>query len=277
MTSDLSSPKELARIFKASNFIPRRERSQNFMIDRSVIKEMVSVSKVNKNDTVLEIGPGVGILTEELLKNAKKVVAVEIDSNLVQILKKRLGQTSNLQAVKDDIRTVHLLNLGLVDRQYHLISNLPYQITSLVLKNFLSLEPKPQKMTLVIQKEVAERLVAPQGKKSLLTISVEVYGRAIFHKIVTADSFWPQPKVDSALITIELYPKAQYRDLKKFFQVVKSGFRNKRKQLHNSLSAGLGIDQEKIITTLKSININPASRPQELVLDQWCEIADNIV
>lgn len=273
MPADVFNPAVLEALCRRFHIRPKRERSQHFLIQRSIQSAVVQAAELDDQATVLEIGPGFGSLTEGLIRTAGRVVAVELDRRLAQFLQSRFRNEPNLEIVQDDIRTVNLSALGLADRGYVLAANLPYQITSLVLRTFSSVQPRPSRIALVIQREVAERLIAPAGEKSLLAISVEFYGVAKLVQVIARTAFWPKPEVESALITIKPRTPRTELDERSFFRVVKAGFSNRRKQLHNSLSGGLHLDQEIVKKILKKAGIKPEIRPQDLELDDWITLA----
>lgn len=242
----------------------KKSLGQNFLTNKSIIKTIIDVSSLKESDTVLEIGPGKGILTEELLRNAERVIAVEKDDNLFQLLKEKF-ENKKLKLIHGDILDVSLPEL----EKYKVVANIPYNITGLIIKKFLTLKNKPETMTLLVQKEVAERIVAQKGKESILSISVKAYGKPKYIKKVGAGNFFPKPKVDSAILLIENISNDFFKDIseKKFFELVKKGFSQKRKKLSNNLK-GL-IDAHK-----SPIDLN--LRAEDLTLFDWKKILKEI-
>lgn len=277
MSIDVLNLPELKKLLRRFNIEPRREQGQHFLIDRGVRDSIIKASGVGPHDDVLEIGPGVGCLTEALVKRAQRVVAVELDRQLARWLTARFQDAPNCTVVQDDARTVDLQALGLRDRQYHLISNLPYTITSYTIQQALTQVPRPSAITLVIQREVAERIVAPAGEKSLLTISVDYFAEARIAQIIPPAAFWPIPAVHSALITIMPREQRSALDEGAFFRVVKAGYSSRRKQIRNSLAAGLQKEPKEIDIILEKAAIAPTARAQELEVQDWLRIVDSIV
>jgi 16S rRNA (adenine1518-N6/adenine1519-N6)-dimethyltransferase len=277
MSVDLFQITELKNLLRRFNIQPRREQGQHFLIDRGVRDAIVKASGVSPTDDVLEIGPGVGSLTEALVKRARRVVAVELDRQLAGYLRGRFESSQNCTIVQDDARTVNLAALGLRDRQYRLIANLPYTITSYAIQHALTQDPRPSAITLVIQREVAERIVAPAGGKSVLTISVDFFADARIIQIIPPAAFWPIPAVHSALITITPRAVDPAIDEAAFFRVVKAGYSSRRKKLRNSLAAGLQREVHDIDIILEKAAISSSARAQELTVKDWLRIVDKIV
>jgi 16S rRNA (adenine1518-N6/adenine1519-N6)-dimethyltransferase len=273
---DVFDPAAIQSILRRLQIRPARERGQHFLVRRDLQKEILRVAALPDDALVLEIGPGLGSLTEGLIQGTQRVISIELDRQLAGFLSERFRGNPRLTILQDDIRTAHLAKAGFEDLKYHLVSNLPYQITSLVLRMFLSLPPRPSRLTLVIQKEVAERLIAPKGEKSLLAIATEYYGTTTLHQLIPPEAFWPKPEVSSALITIDVRTKpVSNLDEKSFFRIVKAGFSSRRKQLHNSLAGSLKISPAEITKILEKSHISPTIRPQDLELGDWVRLAQN--
>jgi len=223
-----------------------------------------------------------GFLTTRLAKIAKKVVAVELDDKLAEVLRTGLVAQGikNVEVVNGDVLKIPPLNLPLVKgespqgRGFKIVANLPYNITSIFLRKFLSAENKPEMMILMLQKEVAERIVASPPKMSLLAVSVQFYAEAKIVEIVPAACFWPKPEVDSAIIKliVETRGRASVQNEKEFFKLVKIGFSAKRKMLKNNLVAGYHIPQEEAGERLKNNGFNPKIRAQELSVEDWLKL-----
>lgn len=254
------------------NFYPKRSSGQNFLYKKSIIKEIVNSAELSRKDKVLEIGPGLGFMTEEITFRAKEVRAVELDKRLAQYLSEKFKNKKNIRIINEDIFKVDLKNY-FKDLEYILISNLPYNITSLVIRNFLSLSPRPKKMILTIQKEVAERITAKPGKMSLLAVAAQYYSDPEIKKIIQPENFWPAPKVESALVVFKNIGRRNHEiDEKKFFRLVKAGFSAKRKKLTNNLKNGLSLPAEISEKVLKKMKLRPDLRPQDLSLENWREL-----
>ena len=258
-----------------------KELGQHFLIDSSVLKTIISAAELNRADTVVEIGPGLGILTAALVDSAGKVIAVEVDYKLAADLEKRFASRYQLAVVNRDILDIEPVELfGKKtfpldpSQRYKVVANLPYYIASAVVRRFLEATPKPVLMVVMVQKEVAESMIAEPGQMSLLSVSVQLYGKPSVAGYVSAQSFYPQPKVDSAIVRIDIYPKpaVAVKDISKFFEVVKAGFSTPRKQLRNSLSIGLQTSTTESTGILQNAGIDPKRRPQTLSLEEWAKL-----
>ena len=278
--------KKTKQICKENNIKPARSRGQNFLINEDVYNLVIGAAEVKKDDIILEVGPGLGFLTEKLARKAKKVIAVELDDklakrlNLYDFFKKNCRGSASV--INKSILDINLKELGLKNNNYKIVANLPYNITSIFLRKFLSGKNKPNSMVLMLQKEVAERIVAKPGKMSLLAVSVQFYAKAKIIEFVSKTDFWPIPAVDSAIIRLKTkeaeplrFAKANRRGSasgefeKKFFQLVKIGFSSKRKMLKNNLANGYHIDQKQAENWLKKAGFNEKIRAQEMSVNDW--------
>ncbi len=266
-------------ILKKYHFRPERSRGQNFLIDDAVLKKIIKVADLKPEDLVLEIGPGLGVLTRELAGRVKKVFSVEIDQKLVRILKSELRDYQNLEIINQDILKLAPKKLGLEDQRYQIVANLPYNITSLVLRKFLELAPRPKTLTILVQKEVAERICAGPGEMSLLSLAVQFYGEPELVWVIPRKNFWPEPGVDSALVKIKTLTQEQIdqrlvlgMNEKDFFRVARIGFSSRRKQLQNNLAAGLDLTKVEIKNFLEELSLNPLARAQDLSLADWSRL-----
>ena len=253
-------------------FAPNKRLSQNFLVSQGPIVLLLKTADLQKEDWVLEIGPGLGVLTKELAKKANKVFAIEKDRGLARSLKEELAPLSNVEVIEGDI----LENLEVkLPSEYKVVANLPFSITGPVLRKFLGKLPRPRLLALLIQKEVAQRICAKPPNMSILALSVQYYAEPKIISLVKSGSFWPRPKVDSAIIRIipkDLSSKEEVLATI-FFQVVKAGFSQPRKQLQNNLATKLGLAKEKVFRLLNSLGIDPARRPSTLSLSNWIELA----
>ncbi|MCK5509991.1 ribosomal RNA small subunit methyltransferase A [Candidatus Parcubacteria bacterium] len=257
------------QICKENNIKPARSRGQNFLINEDVYDLIVDSAKIDKNNTVLEVGSGLGFLTEKLAGKAKKVIAVELDDKLAELLRANLKEKniSNIEVVNEDI-----LDINFKIPNYKVVANLPYNITSVFLRKFLSCDNKPSSMVLMLQKEVAERIIAKPGKMSLLAVSVQFYAKAEIIEYAPKTDFWPMPKVDSAIIKLVGTGHCHVfvgEFEKKFFQLVKIGFSSKRKMLKNNLANGYHINQKQAGEWLKKAGFNEKIRAQEMSVEDW--------
>lgn len=243
---------------------------QNFLTDKSVLAKIIAAAGLKPTDTVLEIGPGKGVLTRELAKQAGRIVAVEKDWRLAALLQEDFKNTENIEIVQTDI--LKFLKSWPV-KNYKVVANIPYYLTSRLIRLLLESPRPPREMVLLVQQEVAQRICAQPPRMSLLTIAVQFYAQAKIIAQVPRGAFRPQPKVDSAIIKITPLKKTRNEDFaRRFFRVVKAGFSQPRKQLQNNLRQGLKINQEKVLVALASLRINPAQRAESLTLEEWLKL-----
>ncbi len=240
---------------------------QHWLRDRSILDEIVEFADVNQDDTVLEIGPGLGTLTSSILKKAKQVVAVEFDESLANNLPNQFPG-KNLAVINSDILK---FNLNSLPNGYKVVANLPYYITSKIINFLLTSSNKPQSITILVQKEVAERIAQKTGG-SILGVAVENYAVAKLGEIIKAEFFTPPPKVDSQVIKLELRNEPLIADEKGFMRIVKAGFSAKRKKLRSSLAGGLNLSKMEVETTLLKIGISSGLRAEDLKFDDWVKI-----
>jgi len=280
---DLTDKNTVIEILKRHKLWAKKDFGQNFMLDKEVIGDMVKAAEITEDDIVLEIGPGLGVLTEELIKRAKKVIAVEKDERLLPILKENTlgvqdqthpkGVFENLEVINEDILRIQVTGKEdsiLGNQEYKIVANLPFYISSPIFRKFLEYERRPKSMTVMIQKEVAEKITAEPGDMNILAVSVQFYAKAEIVRLVKKSSFFPKPRVDVAVIKITPYEKPLFDvDTKKFFRIVKAGFGEKRKKLVNSLSGGLQIDKEKIRQIIIDLKLDENTRAEELALTDW--------
>ncbi len=261
---------ELKLLLQQSGLKPKKLLGQNFLVNDEVLKKIIEAADLKPRDTILEIGPGLGVLTGKLVGHVGAVVAVEKDDELSAFLKKRFKSAKNLALINQDIL---LYNLQDLSPGYKVVANIPYYLTSKLIQNFLTSTNKPSLMILMVQKEVGERIIASPGDLSILGISVQLYGSAEIVEEVPKHNFWPVPKVDSVIIKI--VPQKKYPDVtdeKFFFRIVKVAFAGKRKQIHNTLSNGFKLPKETILEGLTKAGIAPTARPQDISLDQWADL-----
>lgn len=262
----------------------RKRLGQHFLVDEEVLQDILEAAQLKKSDIVVEVGPGLGVLTRELAKQAGWVIAVELDDNLADLLEKDLASFGNIAIINKDILEIApsdlLKEAGerfpdiTVVSSYKLVANLPYYITAPVLRHFLEDPVRPETMVIMVQKEVAECIVAGPGDMSILSVSVQFYGQPEIVRYVPAACFYPAPEVDSAVlrITPHAQPPVPVTDEKSFFETVRAGFAAPRKQLSNSLSKGMDIEKDKATSLLKSADIDPHRRAETLTLDEWARL-----
>lgn len=249
---------------------------QNFLNDVAIVDKIIASANLHADDFVLEIGPGEGIMTEKLAQYAKKVLAIEIDTKLIPLLTEKFKNTSNLEILHEDILNINLPKLIQKNtKKYRVIANIPYYITSPIIRLFLETPNQPQNLLLMIQKEVAERIVAKPGKMSILANSVQYYANAEIFFIVPREKFTPTPKVDSAIIKITPHTPfdATSPEINLFFKLVRAGFSSKRKTLLNNLLNSLHLDKALLKKTLTNLNFKLTIRAQELSINNWKDLA----
>jgi 16S rRNA (adenine1518-N6/adenine1519-N6)-dimethyltransferase len=258
------------RLLRQFDLRARKGLGQHFLIDGEVLKRITSAAELAPTDVIVEVGPGLGVLTRELAQKAGRVIAIELDSRLAAALKQALASFDNVTIVNDDVLKIEPKNLATA---YKVVANLPYYITSPVLRHFLEASAKPQLMILMVQKEVAEAIAAKPGEMSLLSVSVQFYGEPRIISPVPAECFYPAPKVDSALLRINLYPQPRVSvEEEGFFAVVRAGFTAPRKQLANSLAQGLGASKSETLSLLETAGIASQRRAETLALEEWARL-----
>lgn len=263
----------------------RKGLGQHFLIDEEVLKLITSAAGLTPTDVIMEIGPGLGVLTQELARQAGWVITIELDNKLAAILKQTLAAFNNVTIINEDVLQIDPQALLQEQREsfppaisspfnYKVVANLPYYITSPVLRHFLEASLKPQIMVVMVQKEVAEAIVAEPGEMSVLSISVQFYGQPEIVSRVPARCFYPAPEVDSAILKVTLYPKpaVDVADTVGFFRLVRAGFTTPRKQLCNSLTQGLGWPKAEVLSLLEKADIAQQRRAETLALDEWAQL-----
>lgn len=289
---DLTSPKNIKELLRQNGIRPSKTMGQNFLISKTVLKRIIDAAGLSQQDIVLEVGPGIGTLTQELTRRAKQVIAVEKDTRMIEILFETLKKCNNVQIVQEDILKIFNDQYSTFNKKpnnkliidywklnlsnYKVVANIPYYITAPLVRKFLESENRPQTMVLMIQKEVAQRICAAPPDMSLLAVSVQFYADAKIICYVSKNCFWPKPKVDSAIIKItpaELLRRRTSQQL--FFKIVKAGFSHPRKQLANNLSDHFKKDKTAIVKWLIENGIKPEQRAETLSLDDWKQLTNN--
>jgi len=249
---------------------PLKKLGQVFLIDKKIIKKIIKSADLKEKDIVLEVGPGVGNLTQEIAKKVKKTIIVEKDPRMIEILKNNLENFKNIKIIKGDILKLETKKMNI--KKYKIVANIPYYLTFALIRKFLEKEKQPEVMVLMVQKEVAQRICAKPPKMTLLSVSVQFYANVGIISYVSKNSFWPKPKVDSAILKIVPKSKKLFVDSNLFFKIVKAGFSQPRKQLVNNLSKKLKLNKEKIRTWFLKNNIQPNQRAQSLSLKDWLKL-----
>jgi 16S rRNA (adenine1518-N6/adenine1519-N6)-dimethyltransferase len=265
------SPAELLRRY---GLRPHKGLGQNFLIDEAALQRVVEAAELQPQDAALEVGPGLGSLTRLLAKRIRRVVAVELDAGLIPILQEVLSDFPNVQIVHGDILALdpdEVMREAGATPDYCVVANIPYYITSALIRHLLETRHPPKRLTLTVQSEVAQRICATPGEMSLLALSVQVYGRPQVAAHIPAGAFYPPPKVDSAVIRVDLYeqPRLPATQLGDFFRLAKAGFAQKRKTLRNALASGMGWKPARAEALLRQAGIDPQRRAETLSLDEW--------
>lgn len=247
---------------------------QNFLVNQNVLREICDAADIGENETIVEIGPGPGGLTQYLIEKAQKLIAVELDQDMIVFLKNNLGEVANLEIVEQNA-----LNYIPTEKNYKIVANIPYHITSPLLRHFLlEVEHKPSKVVLMIQDEVAKKIADPKNQ-SVLSLQVKVFGEPKYLFKVPKEDFYPMPKIDSAVISIQAFdkPLVEKEKLETFFKTVKIGFSQKRKKLMNSFLASGRFSKEKLEDLFQQAQIDPDRRPQTLSIEEWKMLSDLLV
>lgn len=270
----MSKLEELKKMLGGRGLWANKGLGQNFLVDQQALDNIVAAADLSASDNVVEVGPGTGFLTEQLIQKAGKVLSVELDSNMVAILRAQFLFSKNLEITNQDILKFEISNLKF--KNYKVVANIPYYITSPLLKHFLQSVNRPTLMVVLVQREVAEKVCGLTGK-SLITIETQLFGEPEIIGIVKAASFYPAPKVDSAILKIRVYDKSLVPDdqMQDFMRIVKFGFSQKRKMLNNTLGAGLHKKPAEMTELLKKIGIDPSLRPENLEISDWQKLAQS--
>jgi len=244
----------------------KKSLGQNFLVDDSAIKKIIQAAAIKKGEHVLEIGPGKGVLTQALVDAGARVTAVEIDADLILLLKETFGD--QIQLIEGDILEMDATGL-FGKKTYKVIANIPYYITSPILEKFLAHEPRPKCLVMMVQKEVADRITAKPPQMSLLSVVCQMYADVSKVSVVKAGAFRPIPKVDSAIVKLVLKKKTDVLQAERVIALAKIGFAAKRKQLHNNLSSGLSKPTELIKQAIVSAGLQPNVRAENLTVSDW--------
>lgn len=266
----------IAALLRAHGLHPRKGLGQNFLTDSRALERIVATADLTPDDVVVEVGAGLGTLTRPVAERARRVVALELDRHLAELLGEQLADLRNVEILHGDVLQFSVS--GFPHRGFKVVGNLPYYITSAVLRHFLEKEPRPRLMVVTVQREVAERIVARPGGMSLLAVSVQFYGQPRIVTRIPAGAFYPSPKVGSAVVRIDVGEQPAVSldagvDEASFFRVVRAGFSQKRKMLRNSLSAGLGLSPASARDALERAGVDPRRRAETLSLEEWARVA----
>lgn len=266
---------DIYTLLKKYGIKPKKSLGQNFLVEPAGLNKIIHASALTTADEVLEIGAGLGSLTYLLAQCAQQVTAVEIDRSMLAPLREALGRFNNVRIVEGDI--LELEPDQLVQQQdYIVVANIPYYISSAIIRHLMGAQRRPKRVVLTVQKEVAERIIARDGKMSLLSLSVQVFGQVSMVGVIPAGSFLPAPEVDSAVLKIELYPEplVSLEQQEAFFRLAHAGFGQKRKTLRNSLAAGLALTGTDVELFLMEIGIDPQRRAETLSIQEWKKLTE---
>jgi 16S rRNA (adenine1518-N6/adenine1519-N6)-dimethyltransferase len=275
-----SLPALTKKLLRRFGIRAKKSLAQHFLVDAGVLDTILDAAALTSTDTVIEVGPGLGILTARLAERAGWIIAIELDNRLADLLTKTLPY-DNIVVLNEDV--LGTSPAGLLEAKaprfpaaftsYKVVANLPYYITSPVLRHFLEAPVRPQTMVVMVQREVAEAICAGPGRRSVLSIAVQFYGRPSLVTLVPAASFYPAPEVDSAVVKIDVYPRPPFDvDEASFFELVRAGFTAARKQVPNSLALGLGLPKNDVLDTLSKAGIAPQRRAETFTLEEWAQL-----
>lgn len=271
---DLTRRDVVESLLRRYHLRPEKRLGQNFLIDRQALDRVVAAAELEEHNTVLEVGAGLGTLTQRLARLAARVVAVEYDRRLEPVLRETVGGEAGVEIVMGDILGLDLGRL-MGAAPYQVVANIPYQITSHLIRRMLESEAPPQRMVLTVQREVAERVLAGPGEMNLLALGVQVYGDARVMAHLSAASFFPSPQVDSAVLRIDLRQPARLRpeEVRSVFRLARAGFAQPRKKLRNAMAAGLRLSPSEVEAALRRLEVSPDARAEDLSLDEWERLA----
>jgi 16S rRNA (adenine1518-N6/adenine1519-N6)-dimethyltransferase len=264
-------PLDVRALLRRFGLHPKKALGQNFLVDEKALARVTAAAELAPTDTVLEIGPGLGSLTRHLAEAAQRVVAVEVDVDLLPALEDTLRPYNNVEVIRADILGVNLARQVAPPPGYKVVANIPYYITSALVRYLLEASARPGRIVLTVQQEVAERMVAQPDDMSLLAVSVQFYSQPRIVARLPAGAFYPRPEVDSAVVVLDVLPSpaVPVDDVNQFFRVVKAGFSQKRKQLRNSLSGGLRLSNAQVDALLAQAGVAPQRRAETLTLPEW--------
>jgi len=265
---------EIYRLIKSHGLVLKKSMGQNFMVDPVILRQIVTHAEIKPGIPVLEIGAGIGSLTRYLAEEAERVIAVELDRRFIPILRQQLDHCKNVQIVHGDILRLPVTELAITPG-YFVVANIPYNITSILIRHLLEQPVKPGRLVLTVQWEVAERICAVPGKMNLLALSVQVYGSANIVMQVPSSAFYPQPEVDSGVVRVDILtsPRIENGELEGLFTLARAGFSQKRKTLRNALAGSMHWSTQAATELLTTAKIDPMRRAESLCLEEWQALA----
>ncbi len=270
---DLTNIRELRNLLYTHHMQPNKSFGQNFLIDRATLQRIIEAAEINAGEQVLELGAGTGVLTRELARHARRVVAVELERDMLSLLAETTRNFANVELIERNLLYVDPAAIFGAEA-YKLVANLPYYITAPTFRHFLESANPPRLLVVMVQYEVAQRIVAAPGDLSLLGVSIQFYGKPDIVAHVPARAFYPAPKVDSAILRVDLKDEVPlaHKQRDSFFRLVQAGFSERRKQIHNSLARGLHRKDAEVQAWLKAAGIDPGRRAETLSIEEWLQL-----
>lgn len=270
---DLTNIHELRNLLYTHHMQPNKSFGQNFLIDRATLQRIIEAAEINAGEQVLELGAGTGVLTRELARHARRVVAVELERDMLSLLAETTRNFANVELIERNLLYVDPAAIFGAEA-YKLVANLPYYITAPTFRHFLESANPPRLLVVMVQYEVAQRIVAAPGDLSLLGVSIQFYGKPDIVAHVPARAFYPAPKVDSAILRVDLKDEVPlaHKQRDSFFRLVQAGFSERRKQIHNSLARGLHRKDAEVQAWLKAAGIDPGRRAETLSIEEWLKL-----
>jgi 16S rRNA (adenine1518-N6/adenine1519-N6)-dimethyltransferase len=263
---DFYSPKKIKEVFFENDMHFSKGLGQNFLVSKDVVRKLVDLSSLGKDDFVLEIGPGLGAITNELVNRTKEVLAVEKDARLAGLVEKHL-EVDNLKVINQDVLDFDEKDL----KEYSVVSNLPFSVSTHVIRKFLESNNPPKKMIVITQKEVALRMRASVPRMTILSVAIQFYADVKILFTISRGNFFPRPKIESSVV--EITPREKIKtDEKKFFELVRAGFSSPRKKAFNNIASGLGFNKKKLKEIFDKLNIDTGRRAETFTIEEWVSI-----
>ncbi|MBI4234468.1 MAG: ribosomal RNA small subunit methyltransferase A [Chloroflexi bacterium] len=274
MTLASSTQRGVRDTLRRLGLSPRKALGQHFLVDRRALGRILEAADLKPDDTVVEVGPGLGVLTQALAGRCGRVLAVELDRELAEALGRAFADTPHVTVLNADAREIDPWELLPPDTPYKVVANLPYYAANPILRRFLEAARKPSLLVITVQREVAQNIAAPPGKLGLLGVSVQLYGKPRIAGYLRPSAFHPPPKVTSAILRIDVYPKlaVDVTDVEAFFQLARAGFSAPRKQLRGALAHSLGLERQKVEALLVRAGVDPTRRAETLSLEEWARL-----
>lgn len=271
----MQDPLKAQSLLKSYGIRPKKKLGQNFLVSQAALDQILKAADLGDKEQILEIGAGLGALTRELARRDHKIIAIEYDQRFIPILHDLLKPYVNVRVIQGDILQLELKDI-VAPPDYIVVANIPYQITSALIRKLVEAPYPANRVILTIQKEVAERIIAQPGDLSLLALSVQIFGKPLLRSQIPPSAFFPSPAVDSCILRIDMHPepKVPVGDIDLFFRIAKAGFSQKRKKLRNAIAAGLQISTSDVEEIMLAAKVSPSQRAQELTLDEWKRICE---